>query len=566
MATLPQYSSLTVTPSASGAAKTTGSGSQSFIGQEMIPNDAVGREDAGATATSIGKGMTDAGTLLSKVAYENRKKEYQAAIDQKNAALVRWELDWQRSEGAKKGADAMGLTDSFLAGYHKEAQRLAKELPEARRDEWLTDHMERSFRAASTVATYEQGQKDAMDKEALSSYRGGLKQKLELMPPGYDFEKSLEEYRNTIKRQLELDGIRDSKVVDQYLKDGVSKIYEQRVRNLLKKDPVEARGYAQGVMSFITDSGVRAELERDVADASEKADVSTYITENFDSLSKEDVVKKYVDARPEVQQFALSRWEWMHNARETDRQDTLRETRDRTLDAFEAVNGDLSQLNQNDLRYLEKNDSATYNYLVDTAAGRNRKTDPSIHTNLMEAYYASPKEFAALDLKPYIGSLSNDDYQAMRKLQEGADKQTETMTRAQQLKQYFNEFGLNGKDNDEDRGAFLRVFSNIEAEWEVANGKPPNQEERRKILDMMVIEGDWDSDADGSGSMFSSDTRWWKAYDKQELEGWTPFITDEDRTRIINIIKQQKNPDGTPMIATDEKILSTYKLLMGLPQ
>ena len=566
MATLPQYSSLTVTPSSSGAAKTTGSGTQSFIGQEMIPNDAVGREDAGATATSIGKGMTEAGTMLSKVAYENRKKEYQAAIDQKNAALVRWELDWQRSEGAKKGADAMGLTDSFLAGYHKEAQRLAKELPESRREEWLTDHMERSFRAASTVATYEQNQKDAMDKESLASYRGGLKQKLELMPPGYDFEKSLEEYRTTIKRQLELDGIRDPKVVDQYLKDGVSKIYEQRIRNLLKKDPVEARGYAQGVMPFITDSNVRAELERDVADASEKADVSVYITENFDSLSKEDVVKKYVNARPEVQQYALSRWEWMHNAREVDFQDTLKETRDRTLDAFEAVNGDISQLNQNDLRFLEKHEPKTYNYLVDTAAGRTRKTDPTTYANLMEARYASPKAFAALDLKQYIGSLSNDDYQKLRALQESADKDTETMTRAQQLKQYFNEFGLNGKDNDEDRGAFLRVFSDLEAEWEAVNGKPPNQEERRKLLDMMVIEGDWDSDADGGGPMFSSDTRWWKAYDKQELEGWTPFITDEDRTRIINIIKQQKNPDGTPMIATDEKILSTYKLLMGLPK
>jgi len=219
--------------------------------------------------------------------------------------------------------------------------------------------------------------------------------------------------------------------------------------------------------------------------------------------------------------------------------------------------GDITKLDSEKMRWLQKNDPSSYKALYDAVSGKNIETDEAVYGVLSQMRLEMPDEFQKLDLNQYRMALSNGDFRSMLESQRTVSSENSNMKESEQIKTIFNLFGMNGKDEEKSRGKFMRAYDISVQDFKAThNGRLPTQEERQAILDGLMIEGD--SSKDGTGSMFSWNKYRYQVVGTEDAEKWNPIIPGEVRREIAAELKKQGK------IASDQNILQTYKIMMGM--
>lgn len=168
------------------------------------------------------------------------------------------------------------------------------------------------------------------------------------------------------------------------------------------------------------------------------------------------------------------------------------------------------------------------------------KTDPNIYYALATMAGAAPEQFKQQDLRNFFDKLSPGDREHFINLQTKAQKPQETdqvVTVGAQKNAMVQTLGL----KKEAAGLFHQQADKALFAAQQEKGKPLNQDERQKVLDKLVVQGEIQY-----GSFFRADpnVRYYEAVSRGEAEKFRAEFSDADRTKATAALQRRgiKNP------------------------
>lgn len=183
--------------------------------------------------------------------------------------------------------------------------------------------------------------------------------------------------------------------------------------------------------------------------------------------------------------------------------------------------------------------------------------DPKLYSDLRYAAMDDPERFANVDLRQYINKLNKSNYESLLDIQAAAKKKddvkiSEVRTVDGQIGSSLAPFkGLKSSDKViiEDR-----LRQQIDAEQKAA-GKKFNADERQKIIDRMLIEGEV-----ASGAWYKPDVnvQFYEVVGTPDENKFVPFIPKDERAKIEDALKRNSQP------VTDDTVMRLYKKKMGI--
>lgn len=186
------------------------------------------------------------------------------------------------------------------------------------------------------------------------------------------------------------------------------------------------------------------------------------------------------------------------------------------------------------------------------AKGTTVKTDPVALAKVYDMMRDDPTGFGKLRMESLTNSFAPNDIEQIARIQRDMlkpDKEKDVATTTQLLSTYT------GGWKPEKRSAFQSAAFNELAQFEKEKGRPANFEEKRKVLDRLILDGEVLS---GSWYKNDPDKAYWEAT-PEERKRFAPTITADD-TKLIKsalIAEGVKNP-------TPEQIMQRFKLAKGI--
>ena len=178
------------------------------------------------------------------------------------------------------------------------------------------------------------------------------------------------------------------------------------------------------------------------------------------------------------------------------------------------------------------------------------KTDRDVHAGLWKTMVDDPDTFKTLPLEAYRYQLSTADFeqlmtkqQAMRK--PGKSKEDGEAEINRQIKGLAAQAKLKGPDEAVFHSQADAAFS----EYEAAHGKKPGREERQKILDRMLIEGEVSS---GSWWKPDADKKYYQLKPQERQAFVEGTISAADRKEIEGVLRSMGKP------ITPDNVLDVY--------
>lgn len=178
---------------------------------------------------------------------------------------------------------------------------------------------------------------------------------------------------------------------------------------------------------------------------------------------------------------------------------------------------------------------------IDAALSKQQvQTDPNIYYGLSTMAGSNPEAFKQQDLRAFFDKLSPGDRKHFIDLQNkvgNANDADQVVTAAAQKNSMVQTLGL----KKEDAGLFHQQADKALFAAQQEKGKPLNQEERQKVLDKLVVQGEVQY-----GSIFRIDPnmRYYEAVAKGEGDKFRAEFSDADRTKATAALQRKgiKNP------------------------
>lgn len=180
------------------------------------------------------------------------------------------------------------------------------------------------------------------------------------------------------------------------------------------------------------------------------------------------------------------------------------------------------------------------------------KTDPTTLAKIYDMARDDPEAFRKIPLVSLTNHVGGSDLEQIAKLQRDLskpDKEKDVATTTQLLGTYT------GGWKPEKRAKFQSAAFDELARFEKEKGRPANFEEKRKVLDRLVLDGEV-----LSGSIFLPDPN--KQYFEataEERKRFAPTITPDDRKLIRSALESEgvKNP-------SEAQVMERFKLAKGI--
>lgn len=189
------------------------------------------------------------------------------------------------------------------------------------------------------------------------------------------------------------------------------------------------------------------------------------------------------------------------------------------------------------------------------AEGARITTDWDTYYALKAQAIDAPAKFAATDLRTYFPKLDESERKYFIDLQQTvADpaKRHDVATWAAQLSSVHDEMGWTGKDGAEKRGLFDRVAEAAVQAERRRLGREMNDEERRKVLDQLLINGTI------PGWLGGKDRQRFEVVGTPDEANFTVEVPDTERAAIEAALTKAKLP------VTDEAVRALYLRKKGL--
>ena len=515
--------------------------------------------EAGKDAQMIGKGMTEAGTGITKLMLRQKKLDDQAAYDKANASLNEWELEWQTNNQSRKLEQATGMTDEFFTKHSEKAEELAQTLPQSVQDKFRFKMRDQGISQAKRWSLYEAGQKHEF---RLSANEASLKtytnRAINADDQGDDFIDSMAELKVLLDQRLDLQGVTSQEVKDAAWRAAQADVYIGRTRGLLDKDPVQAYGYWKAVRQFVEDSKLRQDYDEKLKFAADQNAAETWVESEFQDINNRETLAQRITDKYEGKQEdqAMATFTRLMNADKVSKDivktNNVKEAW-RLINTPDNISRSLSAIPETQRIWLRENAASDWNALQDWSAFKDIETNPDTYVALTQMRDTEPAKFKTIGLDQYRGLLSTTDFERLKEDQNTIDKKMETKTSKSQIDLVYKEMGWgSGSTDSKKKAEFQRAYDNYVREYQQANqGRVPNQQERQSMIDHLLMDGEVMS---GHWWLPDFDKKLYQIYGTEDQSKFQFTVPDADREQIKQALKNKGQ------VPTEEKIQQIYLL------
>jgi hypothetical protein len=522
------------------------------------PPSAFGGAAASQTLQA-GDALMRAGTVVSDIAIDLQERENATMIFAAESAVKNDYVAFDAEQRKRKGLNAKGVTGETDKWFADQGKQHSEALGNDRQREIFGQQLARMrTQAMQSASSYEaqEGERALADSTqasivgsiniaAAAANEGRISADPTTEVPG-PVPQVKRDISTHIAVLAKLNGWSPEKVkveTDRY----TTIMHKQVIGALVDSDPTNAKHYYAANRDEI-DGTERAQIEEVLRKGSVRQQAQEATDAIFEKGLSEREAFAYVrenyegEAEDEINQRVRMRFA---------EADQIRERGQRRA-ADEAWSLYASRRNLDDVptTLLDRMDGRDIETLRDhaqrTATGKQVVTDPTTYYGLRSMIQQNPAGFAALDLRRYVGQLSPADFEEFVKLQTGTPaERTDASTLQQQLAVTHNLLELKGEDAAKKGMLDKAVIDTVNAE-QVRLGKKLNYDERQKIIDRMLIEGDV-----SRGFFNDSEGRYFEAAAAGTGATFVPNIPDADRDTITTKFKAKTGREPTDAEITD---------------
>lgn len=554
--------------------------------QASVASPALFGADADNTI-AMGKGMLTAGTGVANAAYLMQERENADMVFRAETAFKDDYLKFEQTVRSRKGMDAWGATVDAEKWFEEQKKKHSETLGnDAQR--YIFDKQFQKLRLSSmgTIANYESDQRHrSVEESANASIVGSVNMAASAAADGFivasgentgDAKITKDKDGNTVVSapgvtvgRNPIPGIKQdilnrievvsrqngwsSERKEMEVGKHITNLHKQVIQVLADKDPAAARKYLDANKAEINGSELE-QIEKVVRLGGLRGEAQAWV-DKLDPAQEEkfalDGARIEFKDKPELRDAVIgevkNRFQERRQLREMGQKDAADQAWKIASEAgMKAVPSALiASMDGRDVETMRT-------HFANKAAGVNVKTNPDTYYDLRLLSANDPGAFKRVDLRRYVNDLSPSDFQEFVKLQTNDNDRTDAATLTQQLSNTHDVMKWGSGDKVK-KGAFDKAVTDAINVEQQRTGKKLNYEERQKIIDKMLIQGE----VDGSG-WFSDSMRYFEAKPEDRAK-FAPDISSEDRKAIIQRHKELKG-----YFPSEKDITDVYKRMKGL--
>ena len=497
---------------------------------------------AAEQAQRTGGALTQAGGLLTQVANQMQDRENADAIFKAEVEIKNAYLDFQTTARERRGEAAKGTTGEAGQWWDKQTGDLTNKLPNERAKALFGQSAARMReQSMQGFSAFEAGERRrSLEQSAEASIVGSVNLAASQVGTPTEREAVAGAKTDVLKRLgvlRQLNGWDENLYAAKQAQE-LTNLHAQVLQNKVDRDPQGAREYYElnkgeinGSQHNTIDKMLQAGSTKQVAQSTADKLIASGVSE-ADGLK--DIREKLSgdEEAAATQEFKVRMHEQVQQ-RERLQRDAADEAwgifARRGLGGIPAALR--ARLDGKDLIALERAARER------VGAEKEPKTDSEVYYGLRTLMRDDPAVFANRDLRRDFPSLSRADREEFIRLQTKPDEVKDAVSLDAQLAQMHNQLKF-GSGQKEQKGAFDRAVSAaILEEQKRTPGKKLGQEERQKIIDRMVIQGE----VEGGGlfGLLDPDRRYYEVQGTDAAAKFVPDMPKDERKKIEDALKRK---------------------------
>lgn len=512
------------------------------VGSANLPEVRVnpGPNVAAEQAQRTGAAVTRAGDLMVQAANQMQDRENADAIFKAETDIKNAYLEFQTTARERRGEQAKGLTGEAGQWWDKQAGDIANKLPNDRTKALFGQAASRMReQSMQSMSSFEAGERRrSLEQSTEASIAGSINLAASQVGTPTEREAVVGARTDVLKRLgvlRQLNGWDDNLYAAKQSQE-LTNLHMQVLQNKVDRDPAGARDYFElnkaeinGGQHNTIDKMLRVGAVKQTAQAAADELMASGVSEADglktirEKLSGDEEAAATQEFKVRVQEQAQQRERAQRNAADEAWGIFAR----KGLGAIPAALR--AQLDGRDLISLER-------------AARERvggekepKTDSEVYYGLRVMMRDDPEAFANQDLRRYFPSLSRGDREEFIRLQTKPEDVRDAVTLDAQLSDTHDSLGWKSTDREKKGTLDRRVREEVFAEQKRV-GKKLGQEDRQRIIDRMVIQGE----VKGGGlfGLVDPDRRYFEVQGTDDAARFVPEVPKDERKKIEDALRR----------------------------
>ena len=503
--------------------------------------------DVSSGARALGQGIYQVGEAIDQIAL----REDRARADQADAQITTEWLKWDAENRNKfRGQNTDGYEPAAQEWWSKAAETYGKDLNPRARQIASSSLMRKQGSALANVAQFVGSEKERFADDSASA---SITSTIQFGITTGDVAGAAEQVRGQVAAVGARKGWTTEQVQAEQLKN-LSSLHLAQITKMAEQDPVKAQEYYQANKTEVMASNqprVEEVLRREV----DNQFAAKFAAENATKPLAEQLSMAGEITDPERRGKTLQQIKLNHAAVKEAEAERERAASD---NAWQMV-GQGKRVPESILSQMNGRERVQLQDHLQTRAERLSKqgnapvkTDPATLAKIYDMARDNPNEFRKIPLVSLTNAVGGSDLEQIARLQRDMgkpDKEKDVATTTQLMGTYT------GGWKPEKRAKFQSAAFDDLARFEQEKGRPASFEEKRKVLDRLIIDGEV-----LSGSIFLPDPN--KSYFEatpEERKRFAPAINSDERKLVRGALEAEgiKNP-------TEAQVLERFKLAKGI--
>lgn len=513
---------------------------------------------AGETARQtqqFGQAAQNLTGTLADIKIKQQERENADRVLRAETALKQAETAFHTSITERRGQNAWSVTNEAAKWWDESARKYGEALDnDVQRLAFDRMVAERRNASLDFAARHESAQRrQSLADAAKASIQGSRDAAAAAPHDPQIIEQNRQQVERNVRAMANLEGWAPE-AVQVALGEELTAFHKGVIGALVDKQPLAARDYYNTNKDQI-DGTERAAIEKLLSVGGAKALAETFADEitrkGLTEAQALELARERFGPDDPARAHAVDAVKERYTERTVARERAQRDAADQAWKIY-ASTGSLRRIPASVLDALDGRDLAALRKQAKADAdGIDIKTNWSTYAELREYARENPEGFAKLDLRRYFGQLGRGEREGLMDIKDRIAK-GEGLQVSSLSQQIDAAFGSNDK---EEKGKFAAaVYAEINAEQK-RTGKNLSWEDRQKIIDRMMVEGEV-----ASGKWYAPDrnTRLYEIRGTEDARRFTPTIPRPERDKIEAALRRAGRP------VSDAEVARLYKRKHGI--
>lgn len=501
--------------------------------------------DVSSGARALAQGLGDVGETIDRIDLRNA----QAKASETEAKITSDWLQWDAENRNKfRGANADGYAPAAEEWWKKAAEAAGQELSPRAKTLASQSLRSKQIQAMGNVLSFSTAEKE---RHADETYSADVATTIQFGVTSGDVAGTAQQ----IREKAAVVGARKGWTTEQVQAEAgknLSAMHLAQITKLASTDATAAQAYYdtnKGEVNFAQQARVEEVLKGEMD--------NQFATQEAARLADKPLSEQLAEAAkitdPQRREKTITQMRNNHALVKAAEQEAQGRAADQAWQLFaqgrkipEAI---LSQMDGKERAQLQESQRTRAERL---AAGRQVKTNPVNLAKVYDMMRDDPEGFKKLKMGSLTESFSTTDIEQIARIQRDMlkpDTAKDVATTTQLMSTYTG-----GWKAEKKAGFESAAYDELHRE-EKAKGRPLNYEEKKKVLDRLILSGEV-----LSGSVFLPDpNKQFYEATPEERSRFAPAITSQDRKLVRNALIAEGNPNPT-----EAQVLERFKLAKGI--